>query len=67
MKLDKITQEFLEMLAMKQTVTVELPSAVAMRNGRSLAYQRQYEMGCRFSIVSDNVNNTLTITKQPRP
>lgn len=43
-----------------------LPDANAIRTAKSLAYQMQYSLKCRFVCESDFVKNQLTVRKYPR-
>lgn len=46
-----------------ETRTFDLPNAQACDNGKSVAYQLQNQLRCKFSVSTDYVNNRLTITK----
>lgn len=50
-----------------QTVTFELPDADAINSGKAIAYRLQNSLRCKFSAVSDYVNNRLTLTKNAQP
>ena len=52
-------------MAIGETKTFTLPNAQACDNGKSIAYQFQNLIGCKFSVSTDYVNNRLTITKNP--
>ena len=54
-------------MEMGETFTFDLPGADAINSGRSIACRLQHSLGCKFSTRSDYINNTLTITKNPRP
>lgn len=63
--MEKITREVLRQMAVGETKTFTLPNAQACDNGKSIAYQFQNLIGCKFSVSTDYVNNKLTITKNP--
>lgn len=67
MEKTKVTSEALRRMEMGETVTFDLPGADAINSGRSIACRLQHSLGCKFSTRSDYINNTLTITKNPRP
>lgn len=46
-----------------ETVTFAAPSAGAIESAKSTAYRLQYQCGCKFSVKSDYINGTLSITK----
>lgn len=52
-------------MGMGETRTFDLPNAQACDNGKSVAYQLQNQLRCKFSVSTDYVNNRLTITKSP--
>lgn len=61
--LDKLTRDELRGIQVGQTKTYSLPDAKACDNGKSLAYQFQNILGCKFSVQTDYAANTLTIKK----
>ncbi len=63
MKTEKVTREELRSMEMGESRTFELPNARACDNGKSVAYQMQNLLGCKFSATTDYPTNTLTITK----
>lgn len=63
----KVTTEVLRKMAIGQTITFDLPDAEAINSGKTIAYRLQYSLHCKFSAVSDYVNNRLTITKNAQP
>lgn len=62
----KVTSDALRNMAIGQTVTFELPDADAINSGKAIAYRLQNSLRCKFSAISDYVNNRLTITKKPQ-
>lgn len=62
----KLTVEDLRRIPMGGTETFALPDAQAVRNGKSLLYQQQHVLGCRFTAESDFINCRLTVTKLPK-
>lgn len=67
MEKKKVTSEALRKMEIGQTVTFELPDADAINSGKAIAYRIQNSLRCKFSAISDYVNNRLTITKNARP
>lgn len=63
MKLGKVTREDLRSMKMGETRIFDLPNAQACDNGKSVAYQMQNLLGCKFSVSTDYTNNKLTISK----
>lgn len=67
MEKKKVTSEALRKMEIGQTVTFELPDADAINSGKAIAYRLQNSLRCKFSAISDYVNNRLTITKNAQP
>ena len=63
MKVEKVTRENLRSMEMGESREFELPNAQACDNGKSVAYQMQNLLGCKFSVTTDYTANKLTITK----
>lgn len=63
MKTDKVTREDLRSMAMGETKVFTLPSAQACDTGKTVAYQLQNILGCKFTLSTDYATNSLTITK----
>lgn len=63
MEKTKVTSDALRKMEIGQTVTFELPDARSIDVGKTLAYRMQHYEKCKFTAVSDYVNNRLTITK----
>lgn len=62
-KATKLTRDDLRSIDVGKTKTFYLPDAKACDNGKSLAYQFQNLLGCKFSVQTDYTANTLTITR----
>ena len=62
---ERITRDALRAMGMGETRTFDLPNAQACDNGKSVVYQLQNQLRCKFSVSTDYVNNRLTITKSP--
>ena len=62
-KATKLTRDDLRSIDVGRTKTFYLPDAKACDNGKSLAYQFQNLLGCKFSVQTDYTVNTLTITR----
>lgn len=62
-KATKLTRDDLRSIDVGRTKTFYLPDAKACDNGKSLAYQFQNLLGCKFSVQTDYTANTLTITR----
>lgn len=62
-KATKLTRDDLRSIDVGKTKTFYLPDAKACDNGKSLAYQFQNLLGCKFSVQTDYAANTLTITR----
>lgn len=60
---EKVTSDALRRMEIGQTVTFELRDADAINTGKAIAYRLQNSLRCKFSAISDYVNNRLTITK----
>lgn len=58
-----LTCDDLRALTVGETKTFYLPDARACYTGKSLAYQLQNQIGCKFSIKADFAEKSLTITK----
>lgn len=67
MEKKKVTSDALRKMEIGQTVTFELPDADAINSGKAIAYRLQNSLRCKFSAISDYVNNRLTITKNAQP
>lgn len=67
MEKKKVTSGALRKMEIGQTFTFELPDADAINCGKAIAYRLQNSLCCKFSAISDYVNNRLTITKNARP
>ncbi len=50
-------------MAIGETRTFDLPNAQACDNGKSVAYQLQNQLRCKFSVQTDYTSNRLTVTK----
>ena len=61
--MERVTRDALRAMADGETRTFDLPNAQACDNGKSVAYQLQNQLCCKFSVSTDYVNNRLTITK----
>lgn len=61
--MEKVTREDLRNMQIGETRTFDLPNAQACDNGKSVAYQMQNLLGCKFSVSTDYTSNKLTITK----
>lgn len=62
-KATKLTRDDLRSIPMGRTKVFTLSDAKACDNGKSLAYQFQNILGCKFSVQTDYVNNQLSITR----
>ena len=60
---NKLTRDDLGSIKMGMTKTFTLPDAKACDNGKSLAYQFQNLLGCKFSVQTNYAACTLTITR----
>lgn len=67
MEKEKVTSDALRKMEIGQTVTFDLPDADAINSGKAIAYRLQHSLRCKFSAISDYVNNRLTITKNAQP
>lgn len=63
--MERVTRDALRAMGMGETRTFDLPNAKACDNGKSVAYQLQNQLQCRFTVSTDYVNNRLSITKNP--
>lgn len=63
MKQEKVTRDDLRAISRGETRTFELPSAAACDSGKSLTYQMQNILGCKFTCETNYTENTLTITR----
>ena len=61
----KVTMEHLRTIPVGESMSIKLPNADACGNGKTLAYQNQYKLNCKFSAETDYKTNTLTLTKNP--
>lgn len=61
--MERVTRDALRAMDIGETRTFDLPNAQACDNGKSVAYQLQNQLRCKFSVQTDYVNNRLTITK----
>ena len=61
-----MTSEALRRMEMGETITLRLADADAINTGKAMAYRLQYSLECKFTAASDYINNTLTLTKNPR-
>lgn len=62
-KVVKLTRDDLRSIDVGRTKVFTLPNAKACDNGKSLTYQFQNLLGCKFSVQTDYTANTLTITR----
>lgn len=63
MKQGRVTRDDLRAIPKGQTRTFELPSAAACDSGKSMAYQMQNILSCKFTCETNYTENTLTITR----
>lgn len=63
MEVEKVTMNHLRDMSNDDTLTFNLPSASACNSGKSVAYQAQHLMGCRFKTSINYDECTLTIQK----
>ena len=63
MKQEKVTREDLRSISKGETRTFELPSASACDSGKSMSYQMQNIIGCKFTCETNYTENTLSITR----
>jgi hypothetical protein len=59
----RLTRNDLRLIDVGATKAFQLPNAKACNNGKSMAYQFQHDLGCKFSIRTDYNASTLTITR----
>ncbi len=62
-KTERLTRADLRSIDVDETKTFTLPNAKACDNGKSLAYQFQNILECKFRVSTDYTNNQLTITR----
>ena len=62
-KVEKVTREELRNMKFGESREFALPNAQACDNGKSVAYQMQHLLGCKFRSTPDYPTTTLTITK----
>lgn len=60
---DKVTRDMLRGLNAGDSLTVTLPDAAAIESGKATAYTLQRLEGCKFSVQTDYVARTLTVTR----
>lgn len=60
----KVEKWMLERMQDGQTLTFQLPDALACNSGKSLAYQLQHVLGCKFRCKTDYEYPLLTITRE---
>ena len=58
-----LTREDLRALAPGEAKTFTMPNIQACYCGKSLAYQTQHLLNCKFSVSVDYSKNTLTIQR----
>lgn len=63
MQKEKLTRDDLRSIPNGGSITIALPSAQACYSAKTLAYQAQHIMNCKFSVRADFTENTLTITR----
>ena len=61
--MERVTRDALRSMHDGETRTFDLPDAQACDNGKSVAYQLQNVLRCKFSVQTDYVNNRLSITR----
>lgn len=66
MEKKRVTSEVLRQMEVGESITFELPDADAINSGKAIAYRLQNSLRCKFSAISDYVNNRLTITKSEK-
>lgn len=66
MRVEKITVEMLRAQAMGDKMVYELPGNRACFNGKSLCYNVQHLLECKFRCRTNYVESTLTIEKLDR-
>lgn len=60
---EKLTREDLRSIQIGETRTFFLPNARACDTGKSVAYQYQNILGCKFSVQTDYAACSLSITR----
>lgn len=60
---EKLTRDDLRSINVGETKTFTLPNARACDNGKSLAYQFQNILECKFKVATNYQSNQLTITR----
>ena len=61
--MERITRKDLMEMQLGETKAFDLPSARACDNGKTIAYQLQNILRCKFSVSTDYAINRLTVTK----
>lgn len=58
-----LTRDDLRAMAPGETKVFTMPNTQGCYSGKSLAYQTQHLLNCKFSVSVDFSNNTLTIQR----
>lgn len=61
--MERITRKDLTEMQLGETKAFDLPSARACDNGKTIAYQLQNILRCKFNVSTDYTINRLTVTK----
>ena len=62
-EIEKLTMTRLKELPDEQEVQMHLPTVAALNSAKSMAYQMQHVLGCKFTMHTDYANCTLSITR----
>ena len=60
---EKVTREDLRQIPVGGSRTFGLPNAKACDNAKTVAYQLQRVLGCKFSAKTNYEDNSVTFTK----
>lgn len=62
-EIEKLTMTRLKELPNEQEVQMHLPTVASLNSAKSMAYQMQHVLGCKFTMRTDYAHCTLSITR----
>lgn len=62
-EIDKLTMTRLKELPYDQEVQIHLPTVAALNSAKSMAYQMQHVLGCKFTVHTNYAECNILITR----
>jgi hypothetical protein len=62
-EIDKLTMTRLKELPYGQEVQIHLPTVAALNSAKSMTYQMQHVLGCKFTVRTNYAGCNISITR----